>query len=188
MNICVTCLLKIELDYQQMVNLYRKTTASYCSVLSCWCSLCSKGAGDESVCRQSWCVLTLSAAPPWGETGEVWETSEVLLAQDAPDCHVGSVGAVGSVTSSEQVPNPPLCPVYQQDSSRVVLDFSLMLIVMTYGSLGTVSLSVITDSCLSISGWVSTHMGRRQVSSDKDSPPSNSALSSVMGQNLGTLV
>ena len=64
MNICVTCLLKIELDYQQMVNLYRKTTASYCSVLSCWCSLCSKGAGDESVCRQNWCVLTLSAAAP----------------------------------------------------------------------------------------------------------------------------
>lgn len=180
MNICVTCLLKIELDYQQTVNLYRKTTASYCSVLSCWCFLCSKGAGDESVCRQSWCVLTLSA-PHWGET------SEVLLAQHAPDCDVGSVGAVGSVTSSEQLPDPPLCPVYQQGSSRVVLDFSLMLIVITYGSLGTVSLSVITDSCLSISGWVSTHMGRRQVSSNKD-PPSNSALSSVMGRNLGTLV
>lgn len=69
----------------------------------------------------------------------------MLLAQDAPDCDIGSVGAVGSVTSSEQLPDP-LCPVYQQDSSWVVLDFSLMFIVMTYSSLGTVSLSVITDS------------------------------------------
>lgn len=70
----------------------------------------------------------------------------MLLAQDAPDCDIGSASAVGSVTSSEQLPDPPLCPVYQQDSSWVVLDFSLMFIVMTYSSLGTVSLSVITDS------------------------------------------
>ena len=70
----------------------------------------------------------------------------MLLAQDAPDCDIGSASAVGSVTSSEQLPDPPLCPVYQLDSSWVVLDFSLMFIVMTYSSLGTVSLSVITDS------------------------------------------
>ena len=70
----------------------------------------------------------------------------MLLAQDAPDCDIGSASAVGSVTSSEQLPDPPLCPVYQQDLSWVVLDFSLMFIVMTYSSLGTVSLSVITDS------------------------------------------
>lgn len=37
----------------------------------------------------------------------------MLLARDASDCDIGSVGAVGSVTSSEQLPDP-LCPVYSR--------------------------------------------------------------------------
>lgn len=60
----------------------------------------------------------------------------MLLAQDAPDCDIGSVGAVGSVTPVSSFPTSvPRVPAgLELGGARLFFDVH---VVMTYSLLGT---------------------------------------------------